>query len=56
MAELWNVESLEDFLYYVCPECDENVCDNCDSNEDIFDLFEKYSIFDYRVKDQLNLN
>ena len=23
MAELWNVESLEDFLYYVCPECDE---------------------------------
>ena len=23
MAELWNVESVEDFLYYVCPECDE---------------------------------
>ena len=21
MAELWNVESLEDFLYYCCPEC-----------------------------------
>ena len=23
MAELWNVESLEDFLYYWCPECGE---------------------------------
>lgn len=36
--------------YENCHECNENVCDNCDSNEDMFDLFEKYSILQDKEK------